>query len=229
MNKKILELRKVAKSYNEGGKKSEILKNLNLSIGEGESSSIIGSSGSGKSTLLHIAGLLDSFDSGEIIHYFKGKDGNFIKDANLIRRKYIGFVYQYHHLLKDFTALENVAMPGLIEGRDRKILFAEAEALLSAVGLGRKKNNVPAKLSGGERQRVAIARSLINRPKLILADEPTGNLDPVTSSEVFGLLLEIVKKEGAALIVATHNPALAARTSSIYELTGGTLSKRAIF
>jgi len=172
---------------------------------------LVGPSGCGKSTLLHIAGLLEQADSGEI--WIGGKNGAALPDdaRSAVRRDTMGFVYQYHHLLREFSALENVVVPQMIAGRARAEAAKRAEALLGQVGLAARIGHRPAELSGGEQQRVAIARALANKPQLLLADEPTGNLDEHTADEVFGLLLRLVRDAGLGALIATHNTALAAR------------------
>ncbi len=220
MNKVALVLKNISKKYQQGKSIIEVLSNVNLTVMRGELVAVIGASGSGKSTLLHIAGLLDMPNSGEVQIASTNYSQNY---AHIIRLHNIGFVYQQHHLLKDFTALENVAMPKLIAGNDHKSSFKEAEELLAELGLANKIHNMPGELSGGEQQRVAIARSLINNPQIILADEPTGNLDPNTANEVFNLLLKTANQKNTAIIVVTHNHEMAHKMDRIYQLKYGEL------
>jgi len=211
MNKSapILELKKVCKSFEQGSQKLEVLKGVDLDIQPGEVVALLGPSGSGKSTLLQIAGLLEQPSKGEI--YLNGQKCSKLGDAmrTVLRRDYLGFVYQYHNLLGDFDALENVLLPQLIAGKKKKEAEIRAKWLLSRLGLYKRLNHRPAALSGGEQQRVAIARALANAPKLLLADEPTGNLDPKTSDLVFAELVTIVKETGLSALIATHNFELA--------------------
>ncbi|KAJ6644961.1 Lipoprotein-releasing system ATP-binding protein LolD [Pseudolycoriella hygida] len=201
----------------------EVLSNINLTLSQGEMIAIIGTSGSGKSTLLHVAGLLDTPDSGKVEIT---PNENLKNNIDLIRLQHIGFVYQQHHLLQDFTAIENVAMPKLIAGGNYKLALQEAEELLGELGLAKKKHNMPGELSGGQQQRVAIARALINNPSIILADEPTGNLDPTTAKEVFDLFLKMVNQKNIAMIIVTHNLDIAHKIHRIYELKHGALDLR---
>jgi len=218
----ILTLENVHKEYMQGKTCIEVLKNVNLAVNAGEMVAIVGNSGCGKSTLLHIAGLLDAPKEGKVkICNIDCSDKDVKK--NTLRLNNIGFVYQYHHLLKDFSARENVAMPKIISGASYASSLKEADVLLIKLGLENRLYNLPGELSGGEQQRVAIARCLINSPKIILADEPTGNLDPVTSEEVFKLFVEHASSNGAAIIMVTHNHALANRMHKAYELKFGLL------
>lgn len=184
----------------------------------GETVALLGPSGSGKSSLLHIAGLLEAPSAGEV--WIDGVATSLLSDAarTRIRRDTLGFVYQFHHLLPEFTALGNVSLPQLIAGKKKPVAEAEAARLLKAVGLGERLNHQPGQLSGGEQQRTAIARALANRPKILLADEPTGNLDPKTSAKVFDELLGLVRSEGLATLVATHDHRLAARMDRVIEI-----------
>ena len=227
-NQPILTLTDISKSYRQGNITIEVLRQVKLTIAEGELVAIIGASGSGKSTLLHIAGLLDKADSGTVQigqeHYQQTMSKTGI-NTDLIRLQYLGFVYQYHHLLNNFTARENVAMPALIAGAKYEEALQAADQLLKTLSLSSRKNNLPGELSGGEQQRVAIARSLINKPKLILADEPTGNLDPHTANEVFNLFVNRASKQGTAIIMVTHNHSLASNMHKIFELKNATLTQ----
>ncbi len=202
----VLQLVDVVRAFPQaGGGRLEIFRGANAAIRAGEIVTLVGPSGAGKSSLLHIAGLLEAPTAGEVI--IEGRKASALKDAERtrIRRETLGFVYQFHHLLPEFTALENVAMPQRIAGRPRAQAQDEAKRVLDLVGLSHRLDHRPAQLSGGEQQRVAIARALANRPKLLLADEPTGNLDPKTADRVFDMLLEIVRSEGLAALIATHN------------------------
>jgi lipoprotein-releasing system ATP-binding protein len=219
MSKAVLELKNISKDFRQGKTVVEVLRNINLKVNAGESVAIIGDSGSGKSTLLHIAGLLDAPDSGEILHH----TGNSFISNEALRLKHIGFVYQYHHLLPDFSARENIAMPRIIAGENKDQAIAEADELLSRLGLAERSHNLPGELSGGQQQRVAICRALINKPDIVLADEPTGNLDPSSAESVFDLLLELTKNNNMALLMVTHNHHLAAKMDRIYELKEGAL------
>jgi lipoprotein-releasing system ATP-binding protein len=220
MSKKpILELKNISKDYKQGRSLVEVLDDINLEVYAGQMVAIIGASGSGKSTLLHIAGLLDLPDSGDIIidGVPKEKISN-LRYAHEIRLKDMGFIYQHHHLLKDFTAQENAAMPLIIAGIKKHEAMDRSADMLEKLGLGKRLYNVSGELSGGEQQRVAIARALINNPKIILADEPTGNLDPHTALEVFDMLLESAEKFGAAVVMVSHNLELASKMHAIYKL-----------
>ncbi len=222
----ILTLKNICKDYTQGRSVIEVLKNINLTVHAGEMVAIVGASGSGKSTLLHIAGLLDAADSGQVsIAGIEDVKTNNLKHANKIRLENMGFIYQHHHLLRDFTAQENAAMPLLIKGIKKSDAMDMAAELLEDLGIGKRLFNVPGELSGGEQQRVAIARALINKPKIILADEPTGNLDPHTAEEVFVMFQEHAEKHGAAIVMVSHNLKLAAKMHKVYKLDGE-LNKR---
>ena len=205
----ILELKNIQKTYGKGQTSLSVLKDINFSISAGEVVALIGPSGSGKSTLLHIAGLLDTPTKGEILVQGKSISKMSDNERTDIRKKNMGFVYQAHLLLPDFTALENVMMPQLIAGTDKKEAQKKALDLLDTVGLKKRATHRPGELSGGEQQRVAIARALANNPALLLADEPTGNLDPQTAENVFKLLMSLVRETGLSALIATHNPELA--------------------
>lgn len=226
MNNTILELNNVSKEYKQGRSLLEVFKNVNFAIKPGELVAIVGNSGSGKSTLLHIAGLLDKPSFGSVIVCGKETNKPCFTQHNLFRLKYIGFIYQKHYLLNNFSARENVAMPRLIAGDNLANALEDADSLLEQLGLSQRAYNMPGELSGGEQQRVAIARSIINKPKLILADEPTGNLDPNTANEVFELFLRLVKEHNTAIVMVTHNYELAKRMHSCYELSFGSLNFR---
>lgn len=219
----VLELSEIVKTYKQGKQTLEVLSGVDLSIKPREITALVGQSGSGKSTLLQIAGLLDKPSKGQI--FINGECINKVSDdlRTELRRDYIGFVYQYHNLLGDFSALENVMLPMLIAGRSKSEAEERAEFLLKKLHLSHRIKHRPAELSGGEQQRVAIARALANSPKLLLADEPTGNLDPHTSEEVFSALLDIIKETGLAALIATHNMELASRMDRQLRLNDGKL------
>jgi lipoprotein-releasing system ATP-binding protein len=201
----------INRSFREGEGRLDILRDANLALHPGELVALVAPSGAGKSTLLHIAGLLERPDSGEI--YIGGRACGTMDDADRtrIRRTEVGFVYQFHHLLPEFTALENLMMPQLIRGLDKREARERAKQLLDYMRLGARAEHRPAELSGGEQQRVAIARAVANAPRVLLADEPTGNLDPVTSAYVFEALVALVRASGLAALIATHNMELAGR------------------
>ncbi len=223
MSKNILQLKNVCRNFNQGSEVLKVLQKVNLEIKPKEVVALIGPSGSGKSTLLQIAGLLDRPTSGEII--LNGSQCSKASDfeRTLLRRDYLGFVYQYHNLLPDFDALENVVIPQIIAGAKYKEAKDKAMWLLQRLGLNEREHHRPAELSGGEQQRVAIARALANTPKLLLADEPTGNLDPNTSDNVFLTLLEVVKETGLSALIATHNLDLAHKMDREVSLKNGQL------
>jgi lipoprotein-releasing system ATP-binding protein len=217
----VLSLSAISRSYATSHGPLEVLRHANLSLSRGELVALIGPSGSGKSTLLHIAGLLDSPQSGSI--HIAGVDASHANDAvrTRLRNQHIGFIYQFHNLLPELSALENVMMPQLIAGTKAATAKARASELLARLGLAERLTHLPAQLSGGEQQRVAIARALANTPPLILADEPTGNLDPTTSESVTRLLLDIAREEGVAALIATHNMQLAKRLTRAVTIADG--------
>jgi lipoprotein-releasing system ATP-binding protein len=223
----LIELGDVRKSYNIGlPSEAEVLHGLSLRVNRGEFIALIGPSGSGKSTLLNIVGLLERMTSGS--YRLQGEEVNSLDDADLTlrRRTTLGFVFQFHHLLPAFTALENVTMPALMsEGRVSATQLARARELLDAVGLSQAMNKRPAELSGGMQQRVAIARALVQGPALVLADEPTGNLDTASSDEVFVLLRRMHAERGTSFVVVTHDPRLAARCDRLVELVDGRIAR----
>lgn len=223
MNNAVLELSKLTRSFSQGEDRLDILKNADLSIQPGEIVALVGPSGAGKSTLLQTAGLLERPDEGEILIDGTATTKLSDREKTRLRRNHLGFVYQYHHLLPEFSALENIVIPQMINTKSKKEAEVRARELLDAVSLGKRAHHRPAELSGGEQQRIAIARALANKPKLLLADEPTGNLDPATSDHVFNLLLNEVRKEGLAALIATHNPTLAQRMDRIVKLENGHL------
>lgn len=219
----VLELKQICKSFRQGSQKLDVLTGVDLEVKSGEIVALIGPSGSGKSTLLQIAGLLETPSSGEI--YLNRQNCSKLGDGlrTLLRRDFLGFVYQYHNLLPDFSAEENVMLPQLIAGRKAKAARERAAWLLERLNLGSRLKHRPAEMSGGEQQRVAIARALANAPKLLLADEPTGNLDPKTSDVVFAELLNIVKETGLSALIATHNMELASAMDRKVRLEDGQL------
>ena len=218
-----LELRNVARSYAEGTGRLDIFKDLALEVYAGEIVALVGQSGAGKSSLLHIAGLLEAPTSGDV--FISGQNCTALDDTarTRIRRIGIGFVYQFHHLLPEFSAVENVVMPQLIAGATKLAAIERAKELLDRLGLAERFQHRPAELSGGEQQRVAIARAIANRPLLLLADEPTGNLDPDTAARVHEEFLRLIKEEGLGALIATHNIALAQRMSRVVSLQSGEL------
>jgi len=223
MHKVILEIKDIKKAFTKGNELIKVLDGINLNIHEKETIGIIGPSGSGKTTLLQIIGMLDQLNSGTI--NIDGIDASTLSDkaASKLRNNYFGFIYQFHHLIGEFTALENTMMPLLV--RDTKMSEAKnkAASILSAIGLSNRLNHRPSELSGGECQRVAVARAMIGKPNVILADEPTGNLDPETAKSVFDCLLELNENSGSGLIVVTHNQELVKKLDRIIELRLGKL------
>jgi len=223
-NSILLQCNDLCKRYQEGSVQTDVLRNVSFSIEPGEMMAIVGSSGSGKSTLMHLLGGLDSPTSGEVV--FDGKSLNSLSSSAKaeLRNRELGFIYQFHHLLPDFTALENVAMPLLIGKMNKVEAQEKARAMLSAVGLEKRAAHRPSELSGGERQRVAIARALVNNPRLVLADEPTGNLDARNADAIFDLLGELNVRQGTAFLVVTHDLHLAKRLKRQMEMRDGQLS-----
>jgi lipoprotein-releasing system ATP-binding protein len=216
-----LELHGVMRTYRSDAGALPVLRGVDLCLRAGEIVALVAPSGTGKSTLLHLAGLLEKPDGGKVI--VNGRDSGELSDQDrtAIRRDAIGFVYQFHHLLPEFTAQENVELPQMIAGKSRAAAGTRALSLLSAFGLAPRAAHLPGKLSGGEQQRVAIARALANAPQVLLADEPTGNLDVATAALVFGELLQTVRTHGVAALIATHNPDLAARMDRTVTLRDG--------
>jgi lipoprotein-releasing system ATP-binding protein len=225
MSDTALLLEGVSKTYNAGRPNElKVLQGADLSLAPGEVAALVAPSGAGKSTLLHIAGLLDSADAGRVsIH---GTDMTTLSDARrtAARREDVGFIYQFHHLLPEFSALENVVLPQLANGVPEAEARAHGLELMAKVGVQERANNRPAALSGGEQQRVAFCRALANKPRLLLADEPTGNLDPATSDTVFAALMEMVRETGLSALIATHNPELADRMDRTVRLEAGKLT-----
>ena len=224
MSEPVLSLRGVSRTYPSGERLLEVLKGVDLDIYPGELVGLIGPSGSGKSSLLHAAGLLERPDAGAIV--IEGQDCAKLWDRGRtrVRLSKIGVVYQFHHLLPDFSALENVVLAQLVHGATRADALARAERLLGALGLAERLTHRPSKLSGGEQQRVAVARALANQPALVLADEPTGNLDEGTADIVFAEFLRVVREEGSAALVATHNERIAAKMDRILRLHEGVIA-----
>lgn len=224
MNDVVLELSGLSKTYNKGlPGEVQVLRGVDLKVHAGEVVALVAPSGAGKSTLLHMAGLLDMPDEGEVV--FAGQSVNGLSDRKRtgLRRQDVGFVYQFHHLLPEFNALENVVLPQLAAGIPRAEADARALDLLGRVGVAERANHRPAELSGGEAQRVAFCRALANKPQLLLGDEPTGNLDPTTSDQVFAALMDLVRSTGLAAVIATHNLELAARMDRVVRLDAGQL------
>nr|WP_156472335.1 ABC transporter ATP-binding protein [Sphingorhabdus sp. M41] len=221
---KTVELRDVKRSFVQGDVVIEVLRGVNLDIHANEIVALVGPSGSGKSTLLQAVGLLEGGFEGSI--KLNGEETAQLPASGhtRIRRDLLGFVYQFHHLLPDFTALENVVMPQLIAGVSQKAAEARAETLLRSLGLGERLDHNPSKLSGGEQQRVAVARALANAPKLVLADEPTGNLDEATADLVLAEFIALVRQEGSAALIATHNERMAAKMDRVVRLHEGVLT-----
>lgn len=219
----ILQLQNVFKDYRQGRSVVEVLKNVSLSVKRGELIGIVGASGSGKSTLLHIAGMLDRSFAGKL--RINGVSINVAnaKECDTLRLNHVGFIYQYHHLLSDFNARDNVAMPRFILGGKSEEGLEEADRLLAKLGLSKRSFNYPGELSGGEQQRVAIARSIINRPQIVLADEPTGNLDSIASENVIQIFVELAKEHGLSAIIVTHNHQIAKKMDRVHELRNGEL------
>lgn len=217
----LLDAAEVRKTFKTDAGRLDVLKGITLSIREREMVGIIGASGAGKSTLLHILGALDKPTSGRVV--FDGRDISSMNDDDLasVRNSSIGFVFQFHHLLPEFTALENVLFPGLIGGRPAGEVKKEAERLLDELGLSGRLSHRPGELSGGEQQRVAVARALIQGPRIVLADEPTGNLDTTTGNDLFDLLVEQNRKRGTAFVIVTHNNLLSGRCHRVIEMADG--------
>ena len=225
MSEFAVELKGLERTYRQGESELHVLRGAELAVKKGEVVALVGPSGAGKSTLLHVAGLLELPDRGQV--FIDGQPCNELADDRRteMRRARLGFVYQFHHLLPEFSALENIVVPQMIAGVGRKDAAERAMELLESLGLGPRADHRPGQLSGGEQQRVAIARALANRPALLLADEPTGNLDPETSDSVFAQLVRLSKQHGLAALIATHNPALAARMDRTVRLENGVLTQ----
>jgi lipoprotein-releasing system ATP-binding protein len=221
--KSALSLEDVGRTYRTGSGPLQVLKHADLSVAVGEMVALVAPSGAGKSTLLHIAGLLESPDSGEVLIDGRTASGLGDEDRTALRRRHIGFVYQFHHLLPEFSAVENVVLPQLIAGLGRKEAEKRAREVLAYLRVEQRAEHRPAELSGGEQQRVAIARAVANAPRLLLADEPTGNLDPGTAGHVFAALKTLVRESGLAALIATHNYALAAEMDRTVTIEDGAI------
>ncbi|MFL2817921.1 MAG: ABC transporter ATP-binding protein [Alphaproteobacteria bacterium] len=219
----VLLLDSISRTYNQGNNEIKVLDNVNLSVKKGEIVSLIGNSGSGKSSLLHIAGLLELPNSGEILINDIKFSAMSEKERTISRRNSIGFIYQFHHLLSDFTAIDNIMIPMLIAGHQKSYAKDKAEKLLSKLELFDRKDHLPSQMSGGEQQRVSIARSLANNPDILLADEPTGNLDSKTADIVFNQFLDLAKDENMSVLLATHNIKLSDKSDRVISLQNGSL------
>ena len=221
--KPVVELKRLTRSFEQGGERIDVLRGVDLAIRPGEIVALLGPSGSGKSTLLQAVGLLEGGFGGEILIAGHSAEKSNSHARTVLRREHLGFIYQFHHLLPDFNALENVVLPQLVADRPRAEAEARAEELLVALGLGHRLDHRPSQLSGGAQQRVAVARGLANKPDLVLADEPTGNLDEATADRVLGEFLSLVRGEGSAALIATHNERLAHKMDRVVRLHEGVL------
>jgi lipoprotein-releasing system ATP-binding protein len=220
----VVVLDNLTRSFEQGGVRIDVLRGVNLAINPGEIVALLGPSGSGKSTMLQAVGLLEGGFGGRITIAGNDATGMTSDERTTLRRNYLGFVYQFHHLLPDFNAEENVILPQLVAGVEREAAEARARELLSALGLAQRLTHRPSQLSGGEQQRVAVGRALANKPQLVLADEPTGNLDEATADKVLDQFLALVRGEGSAALVATHNERLASKMDRVVRLHDGLLA-----
>lgn len=225
MSSAVLQLADIYRGFDQGGRRLEVLRGANLTVNSGELVALVGPSGAGKSTLLHIAGLLEHPDAGDV--FIGGEDCTGAGDKRLteMRCRYLGFVYQFHHLLPEFSALENIVLPQMIAGTKKPDAMDRAADLLQLMGLEDRMDHRPAQMSGGEQQRAAIARAMANHPRLILADEPTGNLDPKTADRVFQTLVTAAREQGVSALIATHNMTLAKRMDRLIYLEDGLLKE----
>jgi len=219
----VIKCKNIRYSYHDGDRETPILSNLNFEVSQGESIAILGQSGCGKSTLLNLIGGIDKPSSGEV--YIGNNDLATLNEEKIteLRAKSLGFIYQFHHLLKDFSAIENIAMPLLIQGINKETCIKKASQITKTIGLEHRENHLPSELSGGERQRVAIARAIISNPSCLLADEPTGNLDAKNASSVLELLINLNQQHGSSLIIVTHDEKIATKMDRILVLEGGHL------